>query len=410
MTSADLTQGRFVPGDEQFLTGVRQARLTEATPRALWALYLLCLIVVAALAWAALARVDVITRAQGKVVPDGREQVIASLEGGILRSLPVREGDLVEAGAELAQLDPTRFAAQQNEGQARQQALLGTVARLVAESSGQTLRFPAELRQASGIVAAETEAFQARRRALDEALAMTRQNMALIERELATARQMSAAGLMSEVEVMRLDRQRNDLLLQAQERGNRFRQDAATELIRVRSELAQLGEQQVAKTDALQRTTLKSPVRGVVKNIRIGTIGGVVGAGAPIMEIVPLGPRVLIEARIAPADIGFVRVGQPVTVKLSAYDFYNYGGLEGTIEYLSPDALGEDKVGTPQDSTYYRARIRTEASHLRAPAGQPPLLVLPGMTAAIEVRTGERSVLDFLISPVRKGQEAFRER
>jgi adhesin transport system membrane fusion protein len=410
MTSVDLTQGRFVPGDEQFLTGVKQASLTETTPRALWALYLLCLIVVAALVWAALARVDVITRAQGKVVPDGREQVIASLEGGILRSLPVHEGDLVEADAELAQLDPTRFAAQQNEGQARQLALLGTAARFAAEASGQALHFPAELRQAGSIVAAETEAFQARRRGLDEAIAMTRQNMALIERELATARQMSASGLMSEVEVMRLDRQRNDLLLQVQERSNRFRQDAATELIRVRTELAQLGEQQVAKSDALQRTTLKSPVRGIVKNIRIGTIGGVVGAGAPIMEIVPLGPRVLIEARIAPADIGFVHVGLPVTVKLSAYDFYNYGGLEGTIEYLSPDALGEDKVGGAQDTTYYRARIRTDVSHLRAPAGQPPLLVLPGMTAAIEVRTGERSVLDFLISPVLKGHEAFRER
>jgi adhesin transport system membrane fusion protein len=323
----------------------------------------------------------------------------------------VHEGELVEADAELAQLDPTRFAAQQNEGQARQLALLGTAARLSAEASGRPLHFPAELRQANAIVAAETDSFQARRQSLDEAITVTHRSMALLERELATARQMSASGLMSDVEVMRLDRQRNDLLLQVQERVNRFRQDATNELVRVQNELAQLGEQQVAKADALLRTTLKSPVRGIVKNIRIGTIGGVVGAGAPIMEIVPLGPRVLVEARIAPADIGFVHVGLPVTVKLSTYDFYTYGGLHGTIEYLSPDALGEDsKVGAAQDTTYYRARIRTDAADLHAGPDKPPLAVLPGMTASIEIRTGARSVLQFLISPILKGREAFRER
>jgi len=133
-----------------------------------------------------------------------------------------------------------------------------------------------------------------------------------------------------------------------------------------------------------------------------------VQAGAPIMEIVPIGPRVLIEARIKPADIGFVRVGLPVEVKLTAYDFYTYGGLKGVIEYISPDALGEESKATSQDSTYYRALIRSDTSTLHL--GKKPLSVMPGMTASVEVRTGDRTVLQFLLKPMLKSQEAFREK
>jgi len=405
--------GQFVRGDEAFLSGTRQASLVEPTPHALWAIYLLCLIVAAAGVWAALAPVDVITRAQGKVVPDGQEQVIASLEGGLLRAVLVREGDLVEAGTDLVQLDPTRMAAQQNEGRARQLALMGSAARLMAEASGRALVAPAELRAAgpagAAIIAAESDALQARRQVLEQAVSASRSNIMLLEQELATARQMAERGLMSEVEVMRLDRQRNELLMQVQERQNRFRQEAATELVRVNGELAQLAPQQVAKVDAVQRTVLKSPVRGIVKNVRLTTVGGVVGAGSPIMEIVPQGSKVLVEARIAPADIGFVHAGLPVTVKLSTYDFYTYGGLEGTIEVISPDALGEERPGSTQDTTYYKARIRADASRLHTASGHP-LAVLPGMTASVEIRTGERSVMEFLVSPMLKGREAFRER
>jgi adhesin transport system membrane fusion protein len=220
---------------------------------------------------------------------------------------------------------------------------------------------------------------------------------------------MAEQGLMSEVEVMRLRRQRNELQMQMQERRNRFRQEASTELLKVRTELAQLGEQQVVRDDALKRTVLKSPLRGIVKNIRINTIGGVVTAGAPIMEIVPLSDKILVEARIRPADIGFVRVGQPAEVKLTSYDYFIYGGLKGTIDYISPDALGEDSRMGAADTSYYRARIRTDVSTLRAKDNQP-LPVLPGMTAAVEIRTGDRSVMQFLLKPLLKGSEAMRER
>ncbi len=401
--------GRYFKGDRDFLSGLKEAQLNEATPRATWAIYLMLLIVFGTLVWAGVARVDEVTRADGRVVPDGRDQIIASLEGGILHTLKVREGMLVEQGQELLQLDPTRVEAQQNESQAKRLALKGSIARLEAEANGRELRFPVEVMTVPSIVQGETEAFQARRQALSEAVGVTRRSLDLINRELGMSERMSSRGLVSEVEVMRLRRQANDMVLQIQERVNRFRQEASTDLVRVRTELAQIEEQMVVKRDVLKRTTLYSPVRGLIKSIKLGTVGGVVPAGATIMEIVPIGPRVLVEARIKPSDIGFVRVGLPAEVKLSAYDYYTYGGLKGTVEYISPDALGDEPKTAQQDAnSYYRALIRSDVSTLKAKG--KPLSVMPGMTATIEVRTGERSVLQFLLKPVLKSQEAFRER
>jgi adhesin transport system membrane fusion protein len=396
----------YFAGDEKFLSPIREAQLAESFPRADWAIYLMLMAVIAAVAWACLAHVDEITKADGKVVPDGREQVIASLEGGILRKVLVREGSLVEQGQDLIQLDPTRVEAQQNEGEAKQLALKATLARLVAESMGKPLRFPPEVLRNESMVQAEVEMYQARKQALDEGVAVNRRNLALIQRELDLSERMSARGLMSEVEVMRLRRQSNDLTLQIQERVNRFRQDATTDLTRVRTELSQIEEQMVVKQDVLKRTILQSPVRGLVKNIRIGTIGGVVPAGATILELVPLGTTTLVEAKVKPSDIGFVKPGMPAVVKLSAYDFYTYGGIAGTLQYLSPDAFSDD--GKTGESSYYRALIRCDASKLKSHG--KPLPVLPGMAATVEIRTGERSVMQFILKPMMKAQEAFRER
>jgi membrane fusion protein, adhesin transport system len=398
--------GKYHRGDDEFLSGMKEAELVEGTPRANWAIYLMLLMVTVALLWASFARVDEVTRAEGKVVPDGREQVIASLEGGIISKIWVREGMLVDEGQALLQLDPTRVEAQRNEGQAKRESLQAARARLEAESMGTPMVFPDGL--PADIVQGETEAHIARRRSLDEAVGVSRASLGLINRELSMAQRMADKGLMSEVEVMRLRRQANDLQLQIQERVNKFRQDANTDLIRVKTELAQLDEQLVVKKDVLSRTVLKSPVRGLVKHIKLGTVGGVVPSGAPIMEIVPLGDKVLVEARIKPSDIGFVRVGSHAEVKLAAYDYYTYGGLKGVVEYISPDALGEESKTAAQDNMYFRALIRSEVSTLKSKG--KPLAVMPGMTASVDIRTGERSVLQFLLKPVLKSQEAFRER
>jgi membrane fusion protein, adhesin transport system len=395
-------------GDTSYLTKVRAAQVVEATPGITWALYLMLLVVTTAIVWAAVARVDEVTRADGRVVPDGREQVIASLEGGLLRELYVREGMQVQEGQELVQLDPTRFESQQNEGQAKRLALRGTVARLTAEANGRALKFPADVSESASIVEGETEAYTARKYSLDAAVAANQRSVGLLMRELGVSEAMSAKGLMSDVEVMRLRRQVNDLQLQSQERVNKFRQDASTDLVKVQTDLAQLEEQLAGRADVLRRTVLTSPVRGLVKNIRSGTIGGVISPGAPIMEIVPISSRVLIEARVKPKDIGFIRVGQSAEVKLAAYDYTTYGGLKGKIEYISPDALGDTERQGANDQTYYRVLVRSERSTLKQ--GSKPLQVLPGMTANVEVRTGERSVLSFLLRPMMKSREAFKER
>lgn len=399
---------KAAPGDERYMNGVKAAQVVDGAPAAAWTLWLLLALVVFALLWAQQARVDQITRADAKVIPDGREQIISSLEGGIIRTLLVKEGAVVEQGQPLVRLDPTRVEAMQNEGQAKSLALKATMARLLAEATGKPLSFPDDVAAVPALVQGETDAFKARRQLLEEAVAVNRHSLSLLMREVAMSERMADKGVLSNVEVMRLRRQANDLLLQIQDRINRFRQEASSDLVRTQTELAQVQEQMVVKQDVLSRTLLRSPIRGQVKNIRLGTVGGVVQPGAAIMEIVPISDQVLVEARIKPSDIGFVRLGMPVQVKLSAYDFYTYGGLKGRLDYLSPDALSDEPKSANQDNSYYRALIRADATELRK-AGQP-LPVIPGMTGSVEVRTGEQTVLSYVFRPLLKSREAFTER
>jgi len=223
-------------GDVAYISPVHGALVPEGASVATWAVVLMLAVIATAVVWAGMTQVDVVTKANARVVPDGREQIIASLEGGILRELLVIEGQLVVEGQALAMLDPTRVEAQQAEGQARRLGLRGAVARLHAEATGSALRFPPELDGAEEIIEGETASFAARARALNEGVESTRRSVVLVQRELGIAESMSGKGLMSEVEVMRLRRQVNELQLQSQERINRFRQDASADLVRVRTE------------------------------------------------------------------------------------------------------------------------------------------------------------------------------
>ncbi len=402
------TGGKPRRGDDAFMTGVRAAQITEASPHISLILYLMAAIVASAIAWATLARVDEVTKADARVVPEGHEQVIASLEGGILRELFVHEGEQVAAGQDLAELDPTRFKAQQAEGETKRVALKAQIARLTAESTGRALVFPPEVLAIRQVADSEQDSYAARRHALDDAVSSNQRGIDMLRRELVMSEAMSAKGLLSEVEVLHLRRQINEMALQSSDRVNRFRQDAATELAKLQTDLAQLEEQQAGRQDVLARTVIKSPVHGLVKNIRSNTLGGVVGPGAPIMEIVPLGEHTLIEARVKPGEIGFLQVGQVAKVKLTAYDSTIYGALDGRIDSISPDAIGDPDRGGTADPTYYRVMLRVDANTLHEKGKSLP--VLPGMTGSAEVRIGERSVLNFLLRPMLKSKEAFRER
>ena len=215
-----------------------------------------------------------------------------------------------------------------------------------------------------------------------------------------------AKGLVAEIELFRMRRQVNDLELQVQERFNKYRADAANELNRVEAELSQTTEIVSARQDQVKRTTISAPLRGTVKNIRMNTIGGVVQPAEDIMEIVPLEDRLLVEAKIRPHDVAFLRPGLPATVKISAYDYSIYGGLDGEVELISADTLREERKS--EDENYYRVLVRTKNSTLSNNGKELP--IIPGMTASIEIRTGEKSVLDYILKPVLKAREAMRER
>lgn len=402
-----MAQQRSLSREEGLFVGsIHTALIDEPMPRAVWALYLLAIVMLVGVVWSAMATVDEVTRSDARIVPDGKEQIITSLDSGVLEKLLVAEGEEVEAGQPLAELDPTRAEAAQNESQVKRLGLMAQVTRLRAEALGLPLKFPDEVQGVKRLVDSESEVFETRRRVLDEAVSSINRSVGLLVTEQKMAQDMASKGLMSNVEVMRLTRQVNELQQQRNERISRFRQEASTDLSRVQTELAQLDEQLVVRRDALQHTVLKSPVRGLVKNIKLNTVGGVVASGAPIMEIVPLGPRVLIEAKVKPRDVGFVQVGQSAIVKLAGYDYNVYGGLHGKIEYISPDALGEEQKGG--EGTWYRAVIAADRNTLRKDG--EPLPVIPGMTATVEIRTGERSVLSYVLRPMLKSREALRER
>jgi len=366
--------------------------------------------------WAAASELEEVTRGQGRVVPSSKEQVIQSLDPGVLTEMLVREGDSVEKDQPLLRIDDTRATALLRELQAKTHALAAAAARARAEAYGGKPEFPAEARASPELIRRETEAFNARRRALDDSVEALRRGMTLLDREIEITEPMVGRGLVSEVELLRLKRQRNDLALQLSDRQNKFRTDAAADLIKFEAELSQARETLVARADAAERTEIRSPMKGTVKSIRVSTIGGVVQAGQEIMTIVPTEDTLVIEAYVRPADVAFIHPGQKAVVKISAYDYAIYGGLDGTVENISPDTLRDERrAGTPvadvadEANSYYRVLVRTTSNALTTPNGQV-LPIIPGMTASVEMLTGRKTVLQYLVKPLNRASEALRER
>ena len=209
-------------------------------------------------------------------------------------------------------------------------------------------------------------------------------------------------GAVSEVEVLRLRREVNEMKGKIEDRRNTFRADARGDLATKEGELAALTQLNTAQADQVKRAVIRAPMRGTVKNVKVTTVGGVIQPGMDIMEIVPLEDRLLVEARIRPKDVAFLRPGLPAVVKVTAYDYSIYGGLKGTLEYISPDTVAEEKN---PDKTYYRIRVRTDKSYLESPKGGH-LPIIPGMTATVEVLTGKKSVLDYILKPVLKVKDS----
>lgn len=396
--------------DAEFMNDVQASLLSQTTPGSKLVMWIIIAVIGIGLIWANYARVEEITKGDGKVISRSREQVIQSLEGGILAEMNVREGTVVNRGDVLLKIDPTRAQSSYREALSKVIGLKGSIARLRAEAYAQPLTFDEQVKSDPAVVAQETKAYESRKRALNDSINSLQRSYALSMREIRLAEPLAAKGLLSEVELLRMQRQANDIQAQIVERRNRYQSDANTELARLELELSQVSENLIGRADVVERTTITAPVRGTVKNVRVNTIGGVIQPGEHILEIVPLEEQLLVEGKIRPSDVAFLRPGLPAKVKITAYDFAIYGGLDGHVEYISPDTLKDDQKaasGRPDD-TYYRVLILTDKSTLHA--GNKDLPIIPGMVATVEIRTGEKTILDYLLKPVLKAKEAFRER
>jgi len=398
--------------------------------------------------WAHFAILDEVTRGEGTIIPSSRIQVIQNLEGGILAEILVHEGDIVERGDPLVRIE--NIVAQANLEDARQQylSLLAIEARLVAElEASEEVKFPSAVETEAPIIASDQKRlFTARKRQLQAQVSVLKsqaqqrkqevaemasrrrqleQSLSLSRDELAITAPLVQKGVMPRIELIRIERQVADLegeirtiltaiprLQAAQQEANQrveemqftAQRDASEELNQTRAELKSISQSLFAGQDRVTRTSVTSPVRGTVKDLKVNTVGGVIQPGEDIMEIVPLDDSLLVEARVRPADIAFLRPDQKGVIKVSAYDFSIYGGLAAKLERISADTIKDE-----QGESFYHVYLRTEKNTLYHNGEELP--IIPGMTVTAEILTGEKSVLAYLLKPILKAKDsALRER
>src|SRR5712672_2878247 len=383
------------PSDFAFANDIRAAAAlrTPRTSRMLLVTFLALLVTF--LTWAHFAILDEVKRGNGRVIPSRQTQVVQSLEGGIVGDILVQEGAIVQQGQSLMRIEDTKFASEFGEIRERRAAMAARVARLEAEARGRSeVTFPDQLDQVvPAAVATETSVFKMRSQKVAQDIDVLNQQVTrltgtlkLLDRELALTRKLYEQKIVPEIEMLRLDRQ-------------------ATEM---RGQLAVLDENIKSAQDRVRRTDLKAPVHGIVNKLNVTTIGAVVQPGANLMDIIPLDDSLLVEGRIRPQDIAFIRPNQDAVVKVSAYDSSVYGSLKGKVERISADTIVDDKEKTERPETFYRVMVRTEKNHLGTEAN--PLPIIPGMVTTVEILTGEKSVLDYLLKPARTlRSDALRE-
>ncbi|WP_409311160.1 HlyD family type I secretion periplasmic adaptor subunit [Pectobacterium sp. B1J-3] len=397
--------------------------------------------------WAAFADIDEVTRGDGKAIPSSRLQKIQNLEGGIVTELFIHEGQVVKAGDPLLRLDDTRFASNVGETEADRLALISRIERLNAEVNDRELTL-SELvtKQAPEVANGERELYNSRRQqfhneisGLEEQLVQRRQELRdfsakqvqfrnslnLLQQEIRMSEPLIAEGAISKVEVLRLRRaevetkgQLDSIILsipraesavkeienKIEETRGRYKSEALSQLNEAQTNLNKITATGKALEDRVNRTLVVSPVRGVVQQILVNTIGGVIQPGSDLVEIVPLDDKLLVEAKIRPQDIAFLHPGQEAIIKLTAYDYTIYGGLKGQLEQISPDTV-TDKEG----NSFYVIRLRTDKNYLGT--AEKPLLIIPGMVASVDIITGKKTILSYLLKPIiRARAEALRER
>lgn len=350
-------------------------------------------------AWASYAEIDQITRGQGQIIASSRTQVIQAPDGGVIEELLVREGAEVERGELLARLERTKAEAAYRETEAKVGALSATLARVKAEVFGGAPKFGPETADFPEFRANQIALLRKRRDAINQEIAAMERMRDLALRELRMTEPLLATGDVSMAEVLRLQRQVADIEGQMTNRRNKYLQECQMEMNKAEEELAGAIQLLVQRRDQLANTELKAPVKGTVKNVRVTTRGGVLRPGDELMQIVPIEDSLVVEAKVKPADVAFLKPGLDVAVKIDAYDYTIYGSLDGKLTYISADTLNEDVKQNEQP--YYRVQVVTDSPRFtRRPADD--LQLQPGMTATIEVKTGKNTVLNYLLKPVVK--------
>jgi len=365
----------------------------------------------ALIAWAAWAEIDQVTRVNGTVITASRNQVIQPMQRSRVEDIHVREGDQVEAGDPLISFDRTRAVANWRDTRAQVASRMATMARLRAELAGGEPEFPPLLDEYPDLKETNRQLYTRRQESLHREVESLESTLALIEDELALTEPLLERGDVSQVEVLRLKRQRVETLSKVINRRNEYYEEVQSKLSEAESELESLQEQLIEQAELVDYTKISAPMSGVVRNVRINTRGGVAPPGEEIMQIVPIGDDYVIEAEVQPKDIAYVRPGLSATVKFGAYDFMIYGSFPGEVTFISADTIEDEGARSRgEDQRYYRVHIRVAGKDLVG-MGPDPVEVQPGMTATVEIKTGENTVLGFLSKPIVRGvSESFGER
>lgn len=394
--------------DFDFISDSKAALLNKSTPLAGVVLYSVFALISVSIIWAYFAPIDQMTVGEGKVIPSSEVKVIQSLDGGIIQSIKVEEGELIKKNQVLLEFDDTRYKSDYEQGREKYFALTATIARLKAETQGlEKVNFPLELEEEhSDLIHTETKLFEARKMALEQELSVLQKNYELAQGVVKIYEPLLKTGVVPKIDYYRAEQASNEIQRNILTLKDKYRQDALTELNQRKGDLAVVTEALTSLKDKMQRTTIYSPVNGVIKKIYVHTIGAVIQSGQPIMEIVPVEDSLLIQARVKPSDIAFIKIGQKATVKISAYDFSIYGSLDGKVEYISADTLEDSKPDmtiNPNERTYYLVNIRTHKSHLGSEHYKLP--IIPGMGATVYIKTGKKTILEYILKPLIKAKE-----
>ena len=351
------------------------------------------------LVWSAFSYVDEVTHAEGRIIPSSRMQIVQNMEGGIVRSINVKQGDVVEKDDVVLQMESVQYSSELDSKKQQVMSLMAKQARLQAEVNDQTLLFTKEFSaMASQYVQTEMSEFDSRRRRLNADVNLLESQLNSGQQELEIVRKMTERGLEPQIELVRTQARVDELRNKIESMKRQFKSESATELSRVVLELNPLRQTLPAFADKLNRTQVKAPLKGVVNRVMVNTVGGVIKPGEPIVEIVPFDDTLVVEAQIRPQDIGFIHLGQSANVKITAYDYSIFGSLKGQITNISPDSVSKEERG--QVMYYYVARIETSAKVIQSLEKNLP--IIPGMQAQVDIITGNKSVLSYLLRVMRR--------